>query len=370
MSEKFARWQTIDACKIEQQSIGHTEKAAETICLSVQERIKTGTLFKAPPSLEILKAKGDDLIVGGIASWELVDPENDYITTNAMTKFLAKFFSLPMEYRSITIDHGNFKIGTALLQYPEENPEYFSHVHEKGMYLITKIRKDNLQRTRKYRKEIMAGDYKMYSISGEPIEKRNVVRDNTVIREINDIDPFEVAIVKEGVNPKANFQVLHKQETEDKKKWYETDENKKWAKACINACEGFVKDPVGFCGAFWTHGPQWYHGPVKTKILPDLLKMLKVATTLTIQEIKDKIVEANQKRDRLYSQIERIGKEERREVQTKIDLLYAETQALEQILADKIKEQIEQTVKTRDLTFHQEVEQIFQKHFPERKEVK
>lgn len=204
----FARWKNIEACKLEQQSIGHTEKAAENICLGVQERIKSGTLFKALPSLEILKSEGDDLVVGGIASWEMVDPENDYITTKAMTKFLTKFFALPEEYRNISIDHTNFQIGKALLYYPEDDPKYFSHVHEKGMYLISKIRNDKLARTLKYRSEIRDGLYKMYSISGEPMEHKSVVKDNTVIRQIYDIDPFEVAIVKEGVNPKANFQIL------------------------------------------------------------------------------------------------------------------------------------------------------------------
>jgi len=400
MSEKFARWTSIEACKIEQQTIGHTEKAAETICLGVQGRIAQGTLFKAVPSLEILKAKDGDLIVGGIASWEMIDPEDDYITTKAMSKFLAKFFSLPMEYRSITIDHGNFKIGTALLQYPEDEPQYFSHVHEKGMYLITKVRDDKLNRTRKYRGEILRGEYKMYSISGEPIEKQNVSRDNKMVREIYDIDPFEVAIVKEGVNPKANFQVLNKQdvqkpfadykdfadcvaqnqdkddpeaycgkikhETEGKMKWYEAPENEKWAKACITACKGFVKDPVGFCGAFWEHGKQWYHGPVKTTILPDLLKMVKVAVTLSIQEIKDRLAEVNRKRDRLYRRMEALGEtEQRAKIQVEIDMLYAETTALEQILTEKLKEQIEPTSKSRDLTAQSEAEKIFRKHFPE-----
>ena len=207
----FARWNNFDECKTEQMQIGHNEDDAQNICAGIQHRAENGTLFKAFPSLEILKSHDDELIVGGYASWEIIDAEDDYVTTEAMVNYLAKFFNLPPEYRNVSIDHSNFQIGTAILKYPEQDPQWFSHVHEKGMYLVTRIRNDQLRRTQLYRDLIRKGEYKMYSISGEAIRKELAAEGDKMFRKIYDIDPFETAIVKEGMNPKAGPLELLKQ---------------------------------------------------------------------------------------------------------------------------------------------------------------
>jgi len=204
----FARWGNFEECKVEQMQIGHSEESAKNICGAIQERAEKGMLFKSVPFIEVLKGSEDDLIVGGYVSWELVDPQNDLVTTEAMVNFLAKFFNLPPEYRNVTIDHTNFQVGTPLLHYPEKNPKYFTHVHEKGLYGVVKIRNDTLRRTQHYRHQIKDGIYKMFSIAGDPIRKEHVMMGKEVVRKIYDIDPFEWAIVKEGYNPKANFEIL------------------------------------------------------------------------------------------------------------------------------------------------------------------
>lgn len=282
LQKPFARWENFDECKREQMGIGHSEESSRKICGAIQARAEKGELYKAVQPLEILKGEGDDLIVGGYASWELIDPQNDYITTEAMVNFLAKFFSLPEEYRILTIDHKNFQIGKALLSYPEKDPKYFSHVHEKGMYLLAKIRNDNLARTRFYREQIRQSIYKMYSISGEPTKKEEVMIDGKFVRKIYDIDPFEVAIVKEGVNPKAEFQILkskcppcieHLQQVYINKGFNEKEaldmaeklfnrvyerlekQDEKppadWWDACIASVEG--ADPAAVCGHIFHH---------------------------------------------------------------------------------------------------------------------
>jgi hypothetical protein len=207
----FARWKNFDDCKLEQMQIGHDEESAGNICGAIQERAEKGLLFKALNSFEILKSADNELVVGGPASWEMRDYEDDIVTTEAQVNFLKKFFSLPEEYRNITIDHSNFQIAKALLQYPEENPRWFSHVHEKGMWLIAKIRDDNLTHTQHYRKLIRDGVYKMFSISGKPIRCDGPCEKHlrlNKLRKIFDIDPVEVGIVKEGMNSKSNFKIL------------------------------------------------------------------------------------------------------------------------------------------------------------------
>ena len=362
IQKPFARWETFADCKQEQMQIGHSEESAGKICGAIQERAEKGTLFKGLPTLEILKGVDDDLIVGGIVSWELVDPQNDYVTTEAMVNFLSKLFTdVAPNYRYTTIDHGNFQIGEPLLQYPEDNPKYFTHVHEKGLYGIVKIRNDKLRRTQHYRKLISDGTYKMFSISGEPIRSEQLLMDNEIVRKIYDIDPFEWAIVKEGYNPKANIQILkgkcppciehlktkymekgfsektaldmatklfnrvyermekehmEKQDEKPPKDWWDAciasvtgadpaavcghifhhvlggDRSRAkpsmfkgktadklleewWMRKCEAHCDGLVKNPTEFCGAFWVDAKtaQWYHGPVKVDLLKALVKM-------------------------------------------------------------------------------------------------
>jgi hypothetical protein len=243
----FARWASFNDCKTEQMQIGHSEASAKAICGFIQARAEKGQLFKMAPDLEILKAVGDDLVVGGHASWELVDPENDFITTEAMVHFLSKFFKLAPEYRAITIDHSNFRIGTALLQYPDVDPRYFSHVHEKGMYLIAKIRNDALLHTQEYRKKILDRIYKMFSISGKPIRSERIQVDGRTIRKVYDIDPTEVAIVKEGMNPMADFDIIKT----DLQKPDDQRPPQDWWDACMAHVEG--GDPAAVCGHIFYH---------------------------------------------------------------------------------------------------------------------
>ena len=214
VQKPFARWETFDACKLEQMEIGHSEESADKICGDIQERAEKGMLFKSLPDLEILKGKGGDLIVGGYASWEIVDAENDFVTTEAMVNFLAKFFNLPVEYRNVSGDHTNFQLATALLEYEGEDETFYSHVHEKGMYLIAKVRSDGFKRTRQLRKLVREGVYKAYSISGYASRFKHEQVNGTLIRKIFDIDPYEVAIVKEGMNQKSVMQVLKKKPTQ------------------------------------------------------------------------------------------------------------------------------------------------------------
>ena len=209
----FARWNSLDACKLEQRQIGHVDKDAETICMAIKERADKGLLYKSAPTLDILKSKDGELIVGGAASWECEDYEHDIVTTEAQVNFLTKFFGLPSEYRNIDIDHTHFQIAVAIPKYPEDEPKWFSHVHEKGMYLIGKVRTDNLAHSEHYRRLIRDGVYKMFSISGKPIRFEKTMMDAHAVRKIYDIDPVEVSIVKEGMNQRAGpLQTLSKQQ--------------------------------------------------------------------------------------------------------------------------------------------------------------
>jgi len=212
----MARWKDFDSCKLEMMDTGHDEESANKICGSIQARAEKGELYKScdQENYDIISKSNQDLIIGGFASWELVDPENDLITTEAQVNYLQKLFKLPVEYRNIMVKHSNYKMGTPILNYHAvDGTDYFSHVNEKGLYLLAKIRNDEFQTTQKWRNKILNGEMSMYSIAGLPLPPvQHITEGSTTIRKVFDIEPFEITVCEKGVNPKANFKILAKQE--------------------------------------------------------------------------------------------------------------------------------------------------------------
>ena len=240
---------------------GQDEESAGAICHTIEERAEKGMLYKsADDEIEILKSDGNDLIVGGPASWDIVDPAKDWVTPQGMHKFLAKFFKMAPEHRNISIDHESIIIGRALLKYPEENPRYFSHVHEKGMFLLAKIRDDGFGWVQDYRNAILSKDYKMFSIRGRAIGATKTLKDGVEVRKIDDIDPIEVGIVKRGMCPMPNIEVLKEKpvkKIDDIVLTKLNDLSKMTWEECIAEAskDPDVSDPEKLCGWLKAHGP-------------------------------------------------------------------------------------------------------------------
>jgi len=216
MKIPFARWETFRECELEMIDTGHDEESAKKICGAIQARAEKGELYKSLLGpLEVLsKAEEDDMVVGGYATWEIKDSQNDVITTEAQVKYLQRLFQLPLEYRNITVKHSDFKIGTPILKYVDKNGrQYFSHVNEKGTYLISKIRNDKYLSTKLFREDIRKGVLSMYSISGLPLPNsiREVKEGKTVVKYHTDIEPWAVTLCEEAICPKAQAEVISKE---------------------------------------------------------------------------------------------------------------------------------------------------------------
>lgn len=194
---------------------GHDEDSAKKICGTIQARAEKGVLYKENPSgFDIINKEDNDLVVGGWATWEMRDPENDVITTQAQVSFLKRWFQLPPEYRSITVKHGDFKIGTPILKYTNKQGEtFYSHVNEKGTYLVSRIRDDTFKTTQKYREQIMKGELASYSISGLPLQSHyemlnaDTVDSGPMVRYVDDLEPWATTLCEKGMCPKADKSV-------------------------------------------------------------------------------------------------------------------------------------------------------------------
>lgn len=219
-NKAFARFPNMGTCKLEMHELGHLEQDATKICNDISDRAEKGILYKATDcNLEILSKAGDpDIVIGGFASWELCDPERDILTTQAQSKGLQRFFKQAREYQSITVNHKEFKLAQPQLKYTNsEGREYYSHVNEKGTYLISKLRNDNLKTTQQFREKARNGDLTHYSISGTPLESQIVkAEDGGDARRVDDIEYWAITLCEKGVvqavNPKAAVAVISKSE--------------------------------------------------------------------------------------------------------------------------------------------------------------
>jgi len=204
----FARWKTFEACSLEMQKLGHNEESANAICASIEDRAKKGMLYKADDTaLHILsKADDEELVVAGNASWDIVDPQRDQLTVQAQVKALEREFALPKEYQTVTVNHKEFKLGQPILSYTDRKGEtHYSHVHEKGTYLIAQIRNDNLTTTKYYRDKIRKGNMTGYSVTALPLDFEIVKgEDGQSIRRVDDMEYHAVTLCEKGVTKPVN----------------------------------------------------------------------------------------------------------------------------------------------------------------------
>lgn len=214
----FARFPSMEACKLEMSKLGHIMEDALDICRGIAERAAKGTLLKAEPvGIEVLsKASDEDIVLGGNAQWEIKDDDGDTLTAQAQVKAFTRFFNQPPEFQLVTLDHAKGKLCEVKAAQPQlkyvnsEGKTYYSHVHEVGSYFVSKIRNDNLPSTQFIRSQAKAGNYNGYSVNVIPLE-----RDPNDPHRVLDAEYTAITITTKGVmrprNPKTrNVEVISK----------------------------------------------------------------------------------------------------------------------------------------------------------------
>ena len=211
-SEAFARFDSMNSCTLQMQRIGHQPEDANTICSVIRQRATTGALLKAEAGLTLLtKASNKDIVLGGYASWDCEDREGDIFTVEAQAKALDRFMNLPEKYQLITIDHGKgapgeINIADPILKYKADDGQtYYTHVNEKGTYLLVKMRDDDMKATQYYRSVAKAGGLKGYSVNAFVLEK-----DKENPKRVLDMEYSAITLTEQltPVNPRAQVKTL------------------------------------------------------------------------------------------------------------------------------------------------------------------
>ena len=156
----------------------------------------------------ILKGLGDDLVVAGYASVEMVDKQGDLITRSALKDAFGKFMKAD-GFRNVQLAHSNIQVGTVIPSYTDSSGRMWkSEVDDTGMFVVIKLRGD-IEKAREVASEIRKGSLRSFSIGGQAFERVNK-SDQTRgdYREIRRMELHEVTICEKGINPEAQFRIL------------------------------------------------------------------------------------------------------------------------------------------------------------------
>ena len=165
-------------------------------------------LIKSDREHEFTILKSDDLVIGGYASIEIVDKQNDLITLKALDEAVEKYMS-EKKYRNVMSNHSNVQVGEVIEKYRDMNGTlHKTGVDDVGFYVVIKLR-DDIEKAKEISRSIRKGTLRSFSIGGQAISKKQ--RTSEEFGEYNEIDRLElheVTICEKGINPEAKFDIL------------------------------------------------------------------------------------------------------------------------------------------------------------------
>ena len=164
-------------------------------------------LMKRENDITILKSQ-DDLMIGGYASIEIVDKQNDLITLKALKEAVNKYMENP-KFRNVMTNHSNVQVGEVVKEYRDSNGRLFkTEVDDVGFFVVIKLR-DDIEKAKEINRGIRKGSLRSFSIGGQALQK--VKKSHPELGQYNEISKLElheVTICEKGINPEAKFDIL------------------------------------------------------------------------------------------------------------------------------------------------------------------
>ena len=115
--------------------------------------------------------KSDDLVIGGYASIEMVDKQNDLITLDALNEAVGKYMKIT-KFRNVMTNHSNVQVGEVIPQYRDKSGKLWkTEVDDVGFFVVIKMRED-IEKAKEVGREIRDGTLRSFSIGGQALEKR------------------------------------------------------------------------------------------------------------------------------------------------------------------------------------------------------
>ena len=155
----------------------------------------------------ILKSQ-DDLMIGGYASIEIVDKQNDLITLDALNDAVKKFME-ESKFRNVMTNHSNVQVGEVVDSYRDKSGRLWkSEVDDVGFFVVIKLR-DDIEKAKEVGRGIRKGSLRSFSIGGQALRKvKKSHKEMGEYNEINKLELHEITICEKGINPEARFDIL------------------------------------------------------------------------------------------------------------------------------------------------------------------
>tara|TARA_R100000027_G_scaffold66236_1_gene61833 strand:+ start:3176 stop:4387 length:1212 start_codon:yes stop_codon:yes gene_type:complete len=169
-------------------------------------------LLRAESSHQFNILKSDNLVIGGYASIEIVDKQNDLITLEALEEAVVKYMS-DEKYRNVMSNHSNVQVGEVIEKYRDSHGVlHKTGVDNVGFYVVIKLR-DDIEKAKEISRGIRKGTLRSFSIGGQAISKKQKTSDEYgEYNEIDRLELHEVTICEKGINPEAKFDILKMEE--------------------------------------------------------------------------------------------------------------------------------------------------------------
>jgi len=152
--------------------------------------------------------KSDELMIGGYASIEIVDKQNDLITLKALNEAVKKYMENP-KFRNVMTNHSNVQVGEVVESYRDKSGRLWkTEVDDVGFFVVIKLR-DDIEKAKEINRGIRKGSLRSFSIGGQAIQK--VKKNHPELGQYNEISKLElheVTICEKGINPEAKFDIL------------------------------------------------------------------------------------------------------------------------------------------------------------------
>ena len=157
--------------------------------------------------------KSDELMIGGYASIEIVDKQNDLITLKALNEAVKKYMENP-KFRNVMTNHSNVQVGEVVESYRDKTGRLWkTEVDDVGFFVVIKLR-DDIEKAKEINRGIRKGSLRSFSIGGQAIQK--VKKSHPELGQYNEISKLElheVTICEKGINPEAKFDILKQEKT-------------------------------------------------------------------------------------------------------------------------------------------------------------
>jgi len=164
----------------------------------------------------IIKSRSDDLMIGGYASIEIVDKQNDLITLKALNEAVTKFMG-DSKFRNVMTNHSNVQVGEVVDSYRDTTGRLWkSEVDDVGFFVVIKLR-DDIEKAKEVGRNIRKGSLRSFSIGGQALQKVKKSHNNLgEYNEISKLELHEITICEKGINPEARFDILKQDKTGEK----------------------------------------------------------------------------------------------------------------------------------------------------------